>query len=407
MDIYIKLLLLFLSGSLGCKSRSGKSISTHSTQSFKKDDRLSNIVHLKSDLIPRSPNNITDYEVYHFYKNTKPIKNVIGELIKRSERYLPVDRQHVHDMFVLNGSANNVYKGRADNGFLSVIYEAYNNHWGVKTIPDDWWYTIIRTVAIAIDKNSKKNETRNHFVNFEGKKELVVDVDRSNGIDYNRFFRLMTNLVQSNIKVPGYVDTIRSDFSTSTSVHRISSEITIMSSMQEYFEYVMQFMCGIPFVELRGNDQDWVNLKQKFLQLKKMLQPIENQIDLADWWNRVEVILDKLIESYRGNADVNWWTNIFRYTVDNNFGSGGPEYEFDGWFLKDLLNIKGSFIQSLGEVPSGLVSVPLKFILEDGSEVKGALASGIAGLNLDQSKAMPVVEAAHGWAIFAEKRIRI
>ena len=200
---------------------------------------------MKSDLIPRSPNNITDYEVYHFYKNTKPIKNVIGELIKRSERYLPVDRQHVHDMFVLNGSANNVYKGRADNGFLSVIYEAYNNHWGVKTIPDDWWYTIIRTVAIAIDKNSKKNETRNHFVNFEGKKELVVDVDRSNGIDYNRFFRLMTNLVQSNIKVPGYVDTIRSDFSTSTSVHRISSEITIMSSMQEYFEYVMQFMCNI------------------------------------------------------------------------------------------------------------------------------------------------------------------
>jgi hypothetical protein len=84
----------------------------------------------------------------------------------------------------------------------------------VKTDPDDWWYTIIRTVAIAIDKNSKKNETRNFIVNFEGKKRLILKVDRINGIDYNRFFRLMTNLVQSNIKVGGYVDTIRSDFTT-------------------------------------------------------------------------------------------------------------------------------------------------------------------------------------------------
>lgn len=310
-------------------------------------------------------------------------------------------------MLVLNGSSDNVYEGPGDNGFLSVIYEAYNNHWAVKTVPDDWWHTIIRTVAIAIDKNSKKNQTRDFFVNFQGKKQLVVNVDRTDGIDYNRFFRLMTNLVQSNIKVDGYVDTIRSDFTTSTSVHRISSEITIMSSMQEYFEFVMHFMCGIPYVELLGTEGDWMHLKQKFLALKSLLLPIENHIDLEDWWDRIEVILDKLIDSYRGNADINWWTNIFRYTEENSFGSGGPDYDFDGWFLKDLLNIKSSIISSLGDVPSGLVSVPLKFVLEDGSEVKGALSSGIAGIKLDKSKNPPVVEATHGWAIFAERYLRI
>jgi len=137
-----------------------------------------------------------------------------------------------------------------------------------------------------------------------------------------------------------------------------------------------------------------------------MLQPIENDIDLADWWPKVETILDKLVESYRGNADISWWTNIFRYTKDDSFGSGGPEYEFDGWFLKDLLNIKGSFIKSLGQVPSGLVSVPLLFNYY-GAEIKGALASGVAGLKLDQSRNVPVVEATHGWAIFAEKNLNI
>jgi len=386
-------LIAFVSLSLLSIYRSTRSRTPHPSQS------ISKVVHLKKDLIPETPN-----PIYH--KESKPIKNVINDFIKRSERQLPADRQHVHDMLVLNGSEGNVFQ-RWDHGFLTAIHEAYNNHWGVRTIPDDWWYTIIRTVAIAIDENSKKTEVRNYFVNHEGKKRLVVDVDRSNGIDYNRFFRMMTDLVQSNIKVHEYVETIRSDFSTTSSVHRISSEITVMSSMQEYFEYAMMVLCGIPYIELQGTEQDWIRLQQKFLKLKSLLRPIENDIDLADWWPKVEDILDKLVESYRGNADINWWTNIFRYTKDNNFGSGGPEYKFDGWFLKGLLNIKGSYIDSLGNTPSGLVSVPLLFILENGQEVKGALSSGIAGLKLDQSHNIPVVEATHGWAIFAEMPLKI
>ena len=134
---------------------------------------------------------------------------------------------------------------------------------------------------------------------------------------------------------------------------------------------------------------------------------MENHTELVDWWEKIKVIMDKLIDSYRGNADVNWWINIFRYTEKNNFGSGGPDIDFDGWFIKDLLNIKSSFISSLCEVPSVLVSVPLIFILEDGSEVKGALSSGIAGIKLDHSKNHPVVESAHGWAIFAERYLNI
>ena len=395
MNIFTNLLLLLATESMACSSRRGKTISTPSSQTETQIPDIPNLVHLKNDLVPKIPSNVN-------YKTTKPIKNVISEFIKRSEKLLAEDRRHVNNMMVLNGSSDIVYERYFDNGFLTAIHEAYNHHWGVKTIPDDWWYTIIRTVAIAIDKNSKKNEVRKYFVNHEGKKQLVVTIDRSNGIDYNYFFREMTKLVQSNIKVPGYVDTIRSDFSTSTSVHRISSEISIMSSMQEYFDYAMQFLCGIPFVELKGTEQDWSNLKQKFQKLKNMLQPIENDIGLTDWWNKVEIILDKLIESYRGNADISWWKNIFRYTKEDNFGSGGPTYEFDGWFLKDLLNIKDS-----ADVPSVLVSVPLLFILENGTEVKGSLASGIVGLKLDQYGKVPVVEASHGWAVFAEKSIRI
>jgi len=255
MKFCIKFIFLLISDSLACFSRSEKSrqtpspsaiisisVSYHTTQSTNDNSDLSKLIHLKDDLIPQKPDPM-------YYNNMRPIKHVISDHIKGSEGLFPADRQHVHNMLVLNGSSDNVFGGRdfSDNGFLTVIHEAYNNHWGVKTVPDDWWYTIVRTVAIAIDNNSKKNEVRNYFVNHKGKKRLEVVVNQRNGIDYNLFFRKMTDLVQSNIKVPDYVETIRSDFSTSTSVHRISSEITIMSSMQEYFEYVMRFLCGIPF----------------------------------------------------------------------------------------------------------------------------------------------------------------
>ena len=61
-----------------------------------------------------------------------------------------------------------------DAGLLSSVLEAYNAHFNLRTGPEDWWYTIIQTVAVAIDDNANKNEVRNFFVQHEGKKSLTV-----------------------------------------------------------------------------------------------------------------------------------------------------------------------------------------------------------------------------------------
>ena len=111
---------------------------------------------------------------------------------------------------------------------------------------------------------------------------------------------------------------------------------------------------------------------------------------------KIEVICDKLIDTYRGNGDKNWWSKIFSHK-DHGFGSG--EYTtYDGWFLSDLLNISKS-VESFASIPSGLVSVPLVFD-ENGHESKGAIVSGIAGIKVDETSKVPVVSSTHGWAIF-------
>jgi len=351
-------------------------------------------------------------DVHPSRNKQEPVKFILSKFIKRAEsasesvfnyrkehgtETLAEDRRHVKDMLPFEGTTEVARQGVGDYGFFTAIYECYNRHWGLRTVPDDWWYTIIRTVAIAIDNNSKKNKVRKYFVNHDGKQRLTVDVDPTFGIDYEKFFREMTDLIQSNIKVDKYVDTIRSDFSTSTETHRIVSEITVMSSMQEFFEFCMRTCCGIPFVELEGYEEDWLKLKTKLLALKKMLQPIHQSIGLTSaWWEKVESISDKLIDTYLDDGDKEWWSKIFS-KERHGFGSGSYT-TYDGWFLRDLLNISKK-VESFSSIPSGLVSVPLIFD-NNGHETDGAIVSGIAGIKVDETSKIPVVSSTHGWAIF-------
>jgi len=353
-------------------------------------------------------------DVNPYWNEQAPVKSILSKFIKRAEKEseylsnrglgtetLAKDRLHVKDMLPFEGTTEMAREGAGDYGFFTAINECYNRHWGLRTVPDDWWYTIIRTVAIAIDNNSKKNEVREYFVNHDGKKRLTVDVDPTCGIDYEKFFREMTDLIQSNIKVDKYVDTIRSDFSTSTQTHRIVSEITVMSSMQEFFEYCCRTCCGIPFVELEGSEEDWLKLKTKLLALKKMLQPVHKSIGLTPaWWRKVEWISDKLVETYRGDGDKEWWSKILS-RESHGFGSGSYS-TYDGWFLRDLLNISKE-VESFSSIPSGLVSVPLIFD-DNGHETDGAIVSGIAGIKIDETSKIPVVSSTHGWAIFRQAK---
>ena len=191
---------------------------------------------------------------------------------------------------------------------MSTVYEAYNRHYNLRTGPEDWWYTIIQTVALAIDNNSKNNQVRRFFVQHEDKKELAVNVGAGElnveNIDYSWLFDQFSEGIEENINVPEYVQQMIPDFTTTTSIHRIVSQITLMSSVQEYFEYVAISMCGIPAIEMKGIKEDWVNLGMKIKALRQTLQPIENVIGQWSWWDKVEEISDQLKTQWRGNPPI-------------------------------------------------------------------------------------------------------
>ena len=107
-------------------------------------------------------------------------------------------------------------------GFFSAILACYNNHWVLRTSPDDWWNVIVRNVAQAIDDNGKKDAVRDFFVAHQGKKEIAVDVGPtlSNIVGAEGWlFKKFTKGIKENIKTPGYADAMQVSRPDNMSTH--------------------------------------------------------------------------------------------------------------------------------------------------------------------------------------------
>ena len=175
---------------------------------------------------------------------------------------------------------------------------------------------------MTIDREANHPNVRSFFVNHEGKKRLVVDAGPSiYHTDYNQFFGEMSRQIRANINKPLYTKAMESDFSSSTPEHKIVSNIMLMYSFKEYFDYVSNLFCGIPGVIMMGKEIDWENMITKLETVESILQPIEEQLKLAKWFKSSKRVLKELLNTFRGNPNQDWWLRIM--TMKYRGGSGG------------------------------------------------------------------------------------
>jgi len=287
-----------------------------------------------------------------------------------------------------------------DWGFFSAILACYNNHWVLRTSPDDWWNVIVRNVAQAVDTHGEKESVKDFFVSHEEKKQITIIVpDRLDNVDYSWLFDQFSLGIRENIKTPGYVDVMQADFSTTTAEQRIASQIMIMSSVQKYFDFSFGTRCGIPGVEMRGTLQDWEDLVSKITKLKRMLQPVMEELGLQKWFTRTSTILDELLKTYKDKPDKKWWQSILSWNIAN--GSGERSW-WDGWMVDFLRpNPEGRATQA-SDFQSGVVSVPVTVfdnLCSPPVREVGKLVAGTVGFTVDEEGERPVVEANQAWTL--------
>jgi len=207
------------------------------------------------------------------------------------------------------------------NLFVKAVHAAFYDHHPLILSPDIIWVTIAQGLANHVDQNAEA--LRSHFVLHEGKKELVVHrpnfIKGSPANDWPGVFPEFSEQIKKN-SVPGTVELIESDFSTTGPVEQIVSHITLMDVVQHYFSYTMCCGCGFPSITLTGTPEDWEKIRAKAATLSKY--------DL-DWWLAgLLPVLDQFVEAAQGRPDIEFWRSLCMINTGTSFPCYTP---LTGW----------------------------------------------------------------------------
>jgi hypothetical protein len=206
------------------------------------------------------------------------------------------------------------------NQYVAALHAAFGTHRNFVINPDDIWLLITQGLSIHINKNSEKY--RETIVDFSGKKTIKIQHDGlimgSPDNTWEIVFPEFQKAITSLIKDPNIANTIVSKFSTTTLTDTTCLQIALMDITKSYFSYVVETRCGIPTIFVDGTKEDWVKISDSI----NYLLPL---FDMQDWATELNIIIGKIIDTYNGIIDKDFFNSIYKYSS----GSGGDSVT--GW----------------------------------------------------------------------------
>ena len=284
-------------------------------------------------------------------------------------------------------------------GLVDVATIAYNQHHDLVWRPDDVWQAILTQFSLYVTKNSEA--LRDKFVDFKGKKELTIEtIGTLYTVDFGDLAkRMVDEQIIKNIKDPTIAEWILPKFTTTTENDRIVASVTMMSTLKDYFQYRMYFMCGLPSVTLLGSLDDWKLLRQR----ADRLLEFDNQSGVMKKWHKLLTgVLDEFIKTKSGMSNNKFWQKI----CDFSSGSGTPstsgwisvfavfnkdgEWQGDARELEiDLEGVESDWpVIETALFPSGAISVPVH-IDDNGTEYDGCMMAGQFAFDVEGTSIQP------------------
>ena len=177
--------------------------------------------------------------------------------------------------------------------FVCALHTAFTEHRPLVLSPDMFWLLITQGFARHINENAEKY--RSQFAGHHGKKRLVVIRDDfvkgSLENPWENVFDEFSQKIREHIGEANH-SRIVVTFSTTGAIEKAANEIVLINSMKNYFEYVVHTRCGIPWVMLEGQKDDWMTICQR-------TESLGREYDLAWWTDR----LIPTLEAIAANAD--------------------------------------------------------------------------------------------------------
>lgn len=271
---------------------------------------------------------------------------------------------------------------------------AYKNHRPITISPDIFWLLI--TQAFSNHVSSCPEKLRHMFVNFKGKKNLTVTRKDLNfyamtSDDWEEFFPEFVNKI-SKFTGKDITDTLTPDFTTTTPVSLAVGQLTIMSTMKHYFNFCFEVSgCGFPYITIEGTIEDWIKISDKLSNLSKY--------DFKWFTNETIPIIQKIIETKKGNIDKKFWQMMLK--IKNGSGFYDPDH-VNGWFVsffpfdRDGRRIYGS-ISTDTKLQDEVQTVPFKLRIIGQGTFDCTFLAGFVGLTQDEKTAS--IKPEIGWFI--------
>jgi hypothetical protein len=247
-------------------------------------------------------------------------------------------------------------------GLAKMLYLAYCQHLNVTIKPDDIWILIINVFQTHINLNAEL--LRKNFVDFNGKKTIVVVrndfvLDANN--PWHEVFDEFALKCKENIVDPNLYHLLTDKFSTSTPIDLACYNIGVMSSLKSYFNYLLKTLCGIAGINIEGNKEDWINLRQRVIDLGKFMEPtfvdkwfqmlipvLDEFVNVFDFEIKPSIsFIDKNVNTFDSNKSNNpkinykFWSLIFK---EYQHSGSGAFNAWSGWFNIFYPYLKGDAV---------------------------------------------------------------
>lgn len=214
--------------------------------------------------------------------------------------------------------------------FFKALVTAYADHRPIVLSPDMIWLLISQGVSHYINENPEA--MRDKLVSHTGKKLLTVlspcDV-YSPKVRWDEIVKDFHAQIAANTK-GDFAKTMVADFSTTGIVERTVSEMTLMSAVKSYFDFLVIYIyCGIPYITLEGTSADWESILNRTRALE--------QYGMGWWTADLIPILNEFVNASKGSINQAFWKSIVKKQRVDEFDGGGCSMEeptmLDGWFL--------------------------------------------------------------------------
>lgn len=240
-----------------------------------------------------------------------------------------------------------LHTGVTKNELINTILLAYGHHRTLVLSPDDIMLVLSHAVCNCVNTYRNNNSTHSSYITHLN----LTNLTNLTNLNWSRIIAEIESVENkvSSILIP--------EFSTTTRTSRISSRLATMSAFKRESRNEFTTLCGIPSVELRGTQDDWKLLKNKYENLKKLFNDF-NQLN--QYFLDMDVIINVLflMRSLAPQGEIEapdrikqFWTKVVTQVSQVSCDSGRCQY-LSGWsqclfptFSKESTN------NSAGDVP--------------------------------------------------------